>query len=230
MIETSPRLRVVSGGLHPAADVDSAAPASSVSRGGAMRDSSRLLGRIGRGGLPIRLLERFTEDPANLSLDRSISGPYYSSMNQSGGTQTANRSTTTAEVGATLVAFLDVADLLYDRISDGLARVGLSYAKYEILKQLQDKGGPVTLGALAEGASCARSNITQIVDRLEQDGLVRRVDDPDDRRSVRAELTEAGEALAAEGTTQLDLVKAQFAASFTAAERVDLARLLAKLG
>src|SRR5687768_16408205 len=116
MIETSPRLRVVSGGLHPAADVDSAAPSSSVSRG-AMRDSNRLLGRIGRGGLPIRLLERFTEDPATLRLDGSISGPYHSSMNQSGGTQTANRSATTAEVGATLVTFLDVADLLYDRIS-----------------------------------------------------------------------------------------------------------------
>jgi len=38
-----------------------------------------------------------------------------------------------------------------------------------------------------------RSNITQLVDRLEKDGLVRRRSDPDDRRSVRAALTPAGE-------------------------------------
>src|SRR5712691_3396840 len=35
-------------------------------------------------------------------------------------------------------------------------------------------------------------NITGLVDHLERDGLVERVPDPDDRRSVRAKLTEAG--------------------------------------
>ena len=149
-------------------------------------------------------------------------------MKQATDTEEATR-TAPAEGRATLDAFLDVADILYDRISDGLGRVGLSYAKYEVLKMLADAGGPVTLGALAEGACCARSNITQIVDRLEMDGLVRRVDDPDDRRSVRAELTDPGMAQAEEGTTQLDLCRAQFAAAFTAAERVELARLLAKI-
>ena len=134
-----------------------------------------------------------------------------------------------ADARATLDAFLDAADLLYERISDGLGRVGLSYGKYEVLKMLADADVAVPLGALAEGASCARSNITQIVDRLEGEGLVRRVDDPDDRRSVRAELTAEGTAKAEEGTTQVELVRAQFAAAFTAAERAELARLLAKI-
>ena len=151
-------------------------------------------------------------------------------MNQMAKTQgTAIRTVAPADAGATLVAFLDAADVLYDRIADGLARVGLSYAKYEVLKMLADAGAPVTLSGLAEGAACARSNITQIVDRLELEGFVRRVDDPTDRRSVRAELTDAGAAAAVEGTTQLDLVKAQFAATFTAAERLELGRLLAKI-
>jgi DNA-binding MarR family transcriptional regulator len=56
------------------------------------------------------------------------------------------------------------------------------------------------------------------------------VDDPDDRRSVRAQLTDQGAIQADEGTTQIDVVRAQFAAAFTAAERVQLARLLAKIG
>lgn len=134
-----------------------------------------------------------------------------------------------ADARATLDAFLDAADILYERIADGLGRVGLSYGKYEVLKMLADARGPVTLGALAEGACCARSNITQIVDRLEAEGFVRRVDDPDDRRSVRAELTTEGSVKAEEGTTQLELARAQFAAAFTSRERAELARLLSKI-
>lgn len=131
---------------------------------------------------------------------------------------------------ATLFAFLDVADQLYDRVAEALARVDLSYPKYEVLKHLQEAREAVTLSMLAAGQSCAKSNITQIVDRLEADGLVRRVADPDDRRSVRAELTQAGAARAEEGKTQMDLVMAEFAASFSAPERAELGRLLAKLG
>jgi DNA-binding MarR family transcriptional regulator len=37
-----------------------------------------------------------------------------------------------------------------------------------------------------------RSNVTQLVDRLEGDGLVKRIDDPADRRAVRAEVTRLG--------------------------------------
>jgi DNA-binding MarR family transcriptional regulator len=82
---------------------------------------------------------------------------------------------------------------------------------------------------LAECQQCARSNITQLIDRLETEGLVRRVDDPADRRGVRAEITPEGLALAAEGATQVEVVRAQFAASFSAAERAELGRLLARL-
>jgi DNA-binding MarR family transcriptional regulator len=39
-----------------------------------------------------------------------------------------------------------------------------------------------------------RSNITQLIDRLEADRLVLRAPDPVDRRSIRAELTEEGRA------------------------------------
>ena len=131
--------------------------------------------------------------------------------------------------GATLFSFLDTADVLYTRISEALKAAGLSYAKYDVLHQLRKAKDPVSLRVLAENQGCAASNITQIVDRLEAEGLVQRVDDPDDRRSVRAQLTDQGAVQADEGTTQIDVVRAQFAASFTAAEREQLARLLAKI-
>jgi DNA-binding MarR family transcriptional regulator len=74
-----------------------------------------------------------------------------------------------------------------------LGRVGLSLAKVGVLQHLAAARAPLALRELAERQSCVRSNITQLVDRLEKDGLVRRRSDPDDRRSVRAALTRAGE-------------------------------------
>ncbi len=133
------------------------------------------------------------------------------------------------DAGATLLTFLDVADQLYEQVGEALARVGLSYPKYELLAHLRDEGSPVSLGCLAEDQSCARSNITQLVDRLEKDGLVRRVPDPDDRRSVKAELTESGAERVREGATQLEVVLAKFAAAFSTPERAELGRLLGRL-
>lgn len=73
-----------------------------------------------------------------------------------------------------------------------LAKVGLSIAKAAALGILAEAGDPLTLGELAERNHCVRSNITQLVDRLEKDGLVRRVNDPADRRMRRAALTPSG--------------------------------------
>jgi DNA-binding MarR family transcriptional regulator len=54
--------------------------------------------------------------------------------------------------------------------------------------------GDTPLGDLAADLDSTPRNITGLVDHLERDGLVERVPDPDDRRSVRARLTEAGKA------------------------------------
>ena len=48
------------------------------------------------------------------------------------------------------------------------------------------------LGALAESLNVVPRTITDVFDVLERAGLVRRVPDPSDRRSVHAELTDAG--------------------------------------
>lgn len=52
--------------------------------------------------------------------------------------------------------------------------------------------GDTALGDLAEGLDSTPRNITGLVDHLERDGLVERVPDTVDRRSVRARLTEKG--------------------------------------
>lgn len=182
----------------------------------------------GGPGLPLRVAESLWGGPVETLLDAVDSYVYRTAMNHSDGSGTGvHNGTHTGE--ATLFAFLDVADRLYGQIAEALARVGLSYAKFEVLEYLRNAEGPVNLSTLAEGQKCARSNITQLVDRLEKEGLVEREQDPDDRRGVRAVLTAAGAELSREGITQIDVVRARFAAAFTAAERAELARLLARV-
>jgi DNA-binding MarR family transcriptional regulator len=178
---------------------------------------------------PLRVGERIWDDHVQTFLDAVDVPAYRSAMNQPADTAAPDRDATLVEGGATLFTLLDVADRLYGSIAEALGRVGLSYAKFEVLKFLRDANEAVNLSTLAQGQGCARSNITQLVDRLESEGLVNREQDPEDRRGVRAALTSQGADLVDEGVTQIDVVRAQFAASFTAPERAELARLLAKI-
>jgi DNA-binding MarR family transcriptional regulator len=98
-----------------------------------------------------------------------------------------------------------------------------------VLSKLAEAGGPLALSDLAARLSCVRSNMTQLVDRLEADGLVRRVDDAADRRSVRAELTPLGQKRQAAGARQVEKVRRAFASSLPQADRAALERALAAL-
>jgi DNA-binding MarR family transcriptional regulator len=68
---------------------------------------------------------------------------------------------------------------------------GLSEGRMSVMLHLHRRG-PTALGDLADELDTTPRNITGLVDHLERDGLVERVPDAEDRRSVRACLTEAG--------------------------------------
>jgi DNA-binding MarR family transcriptional regulator len=131
--------------------------------------------------------------------------------------------------GAVMFSLLQVAHALEERLEDALETAGLSWPKYGVLSQLAEAKEPVPLSELAEGSRCVRSNMTQLVDRLEADGLVRRVDDPTDRRIVRAAITPLGAERQKDGTRQMARVEAKFAASLPAADRKALRRVLEAL-
>jgi len=128
-----------------------------------------------------------------------------------------------------MFALLAAAHALEDRLDDALDRVGLSMSKLGVLTQLVQAGEPLALSQLAARLSCVRSNMTQLVDRLEADGLVRRVDDPADRRSVLAEVTTLGESRQAEGARELARIREDFAESMAPADRAALERVLGSL-
>ena len=103
-------------------------------------------------------------------------------------------------------------------------------AKQSALTQLALAGEPLTLGDLAARLSCVRSNITQLVDRLEADGLVRRVDDAADRRSVRAELTDRGRDKQVVGQSEMERVQTEIGSRIPSSDQAKLGHALRGLG
>lgn len=128
-----------------------------------------------------------------------------------------------------MLSLLRSARTVEDSLEAALGNVGLSMAKQRILGLLVDAGKPLTLSELASGADCVRSNITQLVDRLEGDGLAQRVPDPNDRRVTRAQLTPAGREAYAAGRNAMAEVGTEFSARLSAEDRQALVRALAAL-
>jgi DNA-binding MarR family transcriptional regulator len=116
------------------------------------------------------------------------------------------------------------------RLEGALDALGLSLAKFNVLSRLAEMDETLPLSQLADRCSCVRSNITQLVDRLEADRLVERSNDPHDRRSVRAGLTTAGRARHAEAVQIVQDTEARMLAGLDADDRESLCRLLGRLG
>lgn len=121
---------------------------------------------------------------------------------------------------------------IYVLLDDGDRRVlssfNLTTSQYGVL-HLLDAEESHRLTTLSERLLCARSTITRIIDQLENDGLVRRIDDSEDRRAQRVVLT-------AEGLERLNRARANHEDSLerrmsilSAAEHQQLQSLLARL-
>lgn len=110
-----------------------------------------------------------------------------------------------------------------DFIESRLVSVGLSIPRLAALQRLADAGDSLPLGQLAERLACVKSNVTQLIDRLEADGLVKRAADPNDKRSRLAVMTDAGRRAWREGGRIQSEVEAQL---FSHLSADDTARLL----
>lgn len=104
-----------------------------------------------------------------------------------------------SSTGTNVYRLLSSLGALEHRLESALEPVGLSLSKFGCLANLVEAGEALPLRTLAERCACVRSNITQLVDRLEAEKLVIRVDDPHDRRSVRAAITSEGRTRYTEG-------------------------------
>ena len=128
-----------------------------------------------------------------------------------------------------LFAVLHASSVLESRVEARLSDVGLSLAKLAALNRLTEAGESLPLGQLADRLSCVKSNVTQLVDRLEADGLVLRTADPNDRRSRLAVLTDAGRAAFTKGSEIQMQTERELFGVLTPTESDTLHALLGKL-
>ncbi len=128
-----------------------------------------------------------------------------------------------------LFAVLHASGVLESRVEAKLADVGLSIAKLAALHRLTEAGGSLPLGQLAERLACVKSNVTQLVDRLEADGLVSRAADANDRRSRLAVLTDAGRKAYTRGSAIQQTAERDLFSALTTDESDQLHALLAKI-
>lgn len=87
--------------------------------------------------------------------------------------------------------------LLDRELKEFFAGYGLEFWEFDVLATLRRAGGTngLTAGDLNKAAMVTSGAITNRIDRLATKGLVERVPDPQDRRSIRVRLTDQGRAM-----------------------------------
>jgi len=147
------------------------------------------------------------------------------------GKETQSSATTPSEpaIGEPMLVLLDAARRIECRLEAALADVGLSIAKYQALDVLVSADVPTRLSALAGSLECVRSNVTQLADRLEGDGLIQRVASPDDRRAVHAVVTALGRKRHAAGAAAIRALQSELAAQVAPADRESFHRVMSAL-
>lgn len=116
-------------------------------------------------------------------------------------------------------------------LEETLAGHDLSHGEWGLLGQLRRGGPPYrsTPGKLARRQGLSTGAMTNRIDRLERAGLVRRLPDPDDRRSTLVELTDAGRAVWEESVGTQAAKEALVADALDAREKDALNVLLRRL-
>jgi DNA-binding MarR family transcriptional regulator len=89
--------------------------------------------------------------------------------------------------------------------------------------------GALRLSLLSEHLRIAPRSTTEVVDALEERGLVERQPDPDDRRATLVSLTAEGERVANAIRAGRDAEAERFFGTLTATDRAELARILRTL-
>lgn len=124
--------------------------------------------------------------------------------------------------------FLRFSLLSNKRLQDELERLDLTPPQFYVLATIGYAGG-LPFGEIGEKMMVTVSNLTGIVDRLEEKGVVARERDARDRRIVRVRLTEKGSKLYKNTIPLFEKCIAQFFSPLDKSQQKELSSLLRKL-
>ena len=91
--------------------------------------------------------------------------------------------------------------------------------RFDVMAALHRHEGPMKMSDLSRALLVSNGNATAVVDRLEKDGLAKRVQSETDRRAVLVTLTETGRS---EFETQASAHAAEIASLFSSLDDADL--------
>jgi DNA-binding MarR family transcriptional regulator len=130
---------------------------------------------------------------------------------------------------AMVTSIMRAQQILIARVDQVLTRFNLTFARYEVLMLLLfSRRGSLPLGKVGARLQVHPASVTNAVNRLEADGLVRREPHPTDRRATLAALTPAGRRVAQQATEAVNA--AVFASTGLTPEQLDdVFRLLRRL-
>lgn len=109
---------------------------------------------------------------------------------------------------AAVTGLMRVQQIIQSAVDIALKPHGLTFARYEALVLLTfAKRSSLPMRVMGERLQLHPTSVTNIVDRLEKDGLVKRVPHPTDRRTTLVEITDEGRTRreqATEAVTDID--------------------------
>ena len=142
-----------------------------------------------------------------------------------------NESHTNLEDGTTqlLRYLMRMGKVTEGRMDTLLSEIDLSASRLITLQRLEQAEEPLSLSQLASCLAFVKSNATQLIDRLEQDRLVRRVPHAEDRRCTLIEVTDEGKARHQAAVQAIQPLLDKFDELYTPAERAQLLNLLQRL-
>jgi DNA-binding MarR family transcriptional regulator len=106
---------------------------------------------------------------------------------------------------AVYTAILRSYQLLADQVNEVVRQHDLTFPRYEVLTWLAtDPDSSLSLSWISKTLRIPPATVTNIIDRLEDDKLVRRVPHPSDARTTLAEITARGRRVADEATKDLN--------------------------
>lgn len=118
---------------------------------------------------------------------------------------------------------------VFQTFSGGLAQFNITPGQYGVLSCLW-KNGSCTPKEIAQILRLENSTISGVLDRMQKRGLIDRVVDPNDRRSVQVVPTEEGSALRDDVLRVIDELNVEILAGFSPSQRSVLVECLRQIG